>query len=87
VAKRTIFDVMPYRYTEWVDEPDGTVSITTHQDCQQNIDQTRMEYNNFGEWEQWLKETNGEIDKDPKILRKYLNDPDNKYFKSAPTNL
>ncbi len=49
MAKRTIFDVMPYRYTEWVDEPDGTFSIVTHQDAQQNIDQTRMEYNNFGD--------------------------------------
>jgi len=110
VAKRTIFDVMPYRYTEWIDEPDGTFSIVTHQDAQQNIDQTRMEYNNFGDkltpgkrgrndgfhkvasipltvWEQWMKETGGEVNKDPKILRKYLNDPDNKYFKSAPTNL
>ncbi len=38
-------------------------------------------------WEQWMKETGGEVNKDPKILRKYLNDPDNKYFKSAPTNL
>jgi hypothetical protein len=34
-----------------------------------------------------MKETGGEVNKDPKILRKYLNDPDNKYFKSAPTNL
>ena len=27
------------------------------------------------------------IEKDPKLLAKYLNDPDNKYFKTAPTKL
>ena len=38
-------------------------------------------------YEQWKKETNGAIDKDSKLLAKYLNDPDNKYFKTAPTKL
>ena len=38
-------------------------------------------------WEKWIQETNGEIQKDPKLLARYLNDPDNKYFKTAPTNL
>jgi|TARA_R100001244_G_scaffold128520_1_gene99463 hypothetical protein len=38
-------------------------------------------------WEKWLKETNGEIQKDSKLLARYLNDPDNKYFKTAPTNI
>ena len=37
--------------------------------------------------EQWKNETNGAIDKDPKLLAKYLNNPDNKYFKTAPTKL
>jgi len=41
----------------------------------------------FNVYEQWKNETNGAIDKDPKLLAKYLNDPDNKYFKTAPTKL
>ena len=38
-------------------------------------------------WELWMKETNGEIDRNPKLLAKYLNDPDNKFFQVAPTKL
>ena len=38
-------------------------------------------------WEQWLKDTNGAIEKDPKLLAKYLNDPDNKYFRTTPTRV
>ena len=38
-------------------------------------------------WEKWIKETNGEIQKDPKLLAAYLNNPDFKYFKTAPTNI
>lgn len=38
-------------------------------------------------WEQWLQQTQGAISKDPELLARYLNDPDNKYFKVAPTNL
>ena len=38
-------------------------------------------------WENWIKETNGAIQKDDKLLKKYLNDPDNKYFKTSPTNI
>ena len=38
-------------------------------------------------WELWIKETNGEIQKDSKLLARYLNDPDNKFFKTAPTNI
>ena len=33
-------------------------------------------------WQEWMKETNGDIQNDPKLLAKYLNDPDNKYFKT-----
>jgi hypothetical protein len=107
VARRKLFDVMPYRYQEWIDEPDGTVSITTHQDVEPTIEQNKKDYNNYGDklsigkrgdfhkvasipftvWEQWKKETGNAIEKDPKLLSKYLNDPDNKYFKTAPTNL
>ena len=98
---------MPQRWQEWINEPDGSVSITTHQDIEPTIEQNKKEYNLYGdkltsgkmgEWhrvasipstiyDQWLKETNGAIKKDNKLLAKYLNDPDNKYFKTAPTKL
>jgi len=38
-------------------------------------------------WEKWIKETDGDIQKDPRILAAYLNDPDYKYFKVAPTTI
>ena len=38
-------------------------------------------------FEQWIRETNGAILKDQKLLARYLNDPDNKFFKVAPTNI
>ena len=38
-------------------------------------------------WEKWKRETNGAIEKDSKLLSAYLNDPDYKYFKVAPTNI
>ena len=38
-------------------------------------------------WAIWMKETNGEIEKDPNIMKKYLNDPDNKYFRTTPTRI
>jgi|TARA_R100000808_G_scaffold2871_6_gene10740 hypothetical protein len=102
-----ILDVMPFRHQEWIDEPDGTISLTTYQDVQPTIDQNKKDYNNFGDkltpgkrgefhkvasipltvWEQWKKETNNQIEKDPKLLNKYLNDSDNKFFRTAPTNL
>ena len=107
MAKRRLFDVMPHRYTEWIDEPDNTISITTHQEVEPILDQNKIEYNAYGDklslgkrgdwhkvasipfnvYEQWKNETNGAIEKDPKLLAKYLNDPDNKFFKTAPTKL
>ena len=33
-------------------------------------------------WQNWLKETNGAIRDDPKLLAKYLNDPDNKAWRT-----
>lgn len=33
-------------------------------------------------WQMWMKETNGAIQKDPKLLSKYLNDPDNKAWRT-----
>jgi hypothetical protein len=38
-------------------------------------------------WEKWMRESNGEISRDPKVLAAYLNDPDYKYFKVAPTKI
>ena len=38
-------------------------------------------------WTQWMRETNGDIQKDPKLMKKYLNDPDNKYFRTTPTRV
>ena len=33
-------------------------------------------------WQNWMKETNGEIQKDPKVLARYLNDPDNAFLRT-----
>lgn len=33
-------------------------------------------------WQNWIKATNGEIQRDPKLLAKYLNDPDNALFRT-----
>ena len=38
-------------------------------------------------WAQWMKETNGAIEKDSNLMKKYLNDPDNKYFRTTPTRI
>jgi hypothetical protein len=38
-------------------------------------------------WEQWMKETNGAIEKDGKLMKKYLNDPDNAFLRTTPTRL
>jgi hypothetical protein len=38
-------------------------------------------------WEQWCRETDNLIKKDLKLLAKYLNDPDNKYFRTTPTRV
>ena len=41
----------------------------------------------FNIWELWMQQTDGEIQKNPKLLAKYLNDPDNKYFRTTPTRI
>ena len=33
-------------------------------------------------WQNWLKETNGDIQRDPAVLAAYLNNPDNAYLKT-----
>ena len=38
-------------------------------------------------WDQWIKETNGAILKDKKLLAKKLNDAEFKYFKTSPTTI
>ncbi len=38
-------------------------------------------------WAQWMKETNGAIEKDSNLMKKYLNDPANKYFRTTPTRI
>ena len=38
-------------------------------------------------WEQWMKETNGAIEKDTKLMKKYLNNPDNAFLRTTPTRL
>ena len=41
----------------------------------------------FNIWEKWMEDTGGAIGKDPKLLAKYLNDPDNKFFRTTPTRV
>ena len=38
-------------------------------------------------WANWMQATNGAIEHDQKLLYKYLNDPDNKFFRTNPTVL
>ena len=38
-------------------------------------------------WDKWMRETNGEIAKDSKLLASKLNDPDWKLLKTSPTNI
>ena len=38
-------------------------------------------------WNQWMQETNGEIQRDHNLMKRYLNDPDNKYFRTTPTRV
>jgi len=33
-------------------------------------------------WQEWMKQTNGEIQRDPALLASYLNSPDNAYLKT-----
>ena len=48
---------------------------------------TRVASIPFTVWEQWMKDTNGAIERDSKLLAKYLNDSDNKYFRTTPTRV
>ena len=33
-------------------------------------------------WQEWMKQTNGDIQRDPTLLAKYLNDPSNKFLRT-----
>ena len=74
-------------------EPNLEASKRAYNDCGDKLtpgkrgDWHRVAEIPLNVWEQWCKETNNEIQKDKKLLAKYLNDPDNKYFKTSPTNL
>ena len=38
-------------------------------------------------WKEWMKVTNGAIEKDPKLLAKYLNDPDNAFLRTHSSRI
>ena len=38
-------------------------------------------------WNQWMKETNGEIQRDHNLMKRYLNDPNNKFLRTTPTRI
>ena len=38
-------------------------------------------------WTQWMKETNGEIQRDHNLMKRYLNDSDNKFLRTTPTRI
>ena len=33
-------------------------------------------------WREWMKQSNGEVQKDPAVLAAYLNDPDNAFLRT-----
>ena len=85
----------------------GNTTVTTVQDVEPVIAETKFDSNAYGSpltfgkqrhgmrvasipftvYELWMKETNGALAKDPAVIKKYLNDPDNKYFRTTPTRL
>ena len=38
-------------------------------------------------WNRWMKETNGEIQRDHNLMKRYLNDPGNKFLRTTPTRI
>ena len=105
--KRWLFDRVNHRATDFIEEPDGSVTFETTQDVAPILEDNKRKYNAYGDkrtpgkqgewhhaasipfnvWEQWMKETNGAIERDSASLKKYLNDSDNKYFRTSPTTL
>ena len=59
MANRKLFDVAPFRHTEWIDEPDNTISITTHQDAEPILNQNRLSITDMGISYLLAKEVNG----------------------------
>ena len=45
---RKLFDTTPSTYTEWIDEPDNTVTIVTHEDVEPVIDSCNRRRNDHG---------------------------------------
>ncbi len=90
---KTIFD----KNTTYEEESDGTVHITKYQDTDPILQINKQEYHSgindksdlrkvasipLVVWQNWIKETNGAIQKDEVLLAKYLNDPDNKFLRT-----
>ncbi len=82
MSKRLVVDREPWRRTDFhFDESENKVTLNTVQDAEPIVEENKRKMNAYGE------DTNGAIQKDPKLLARYLNDPDHKYFKVAPTNI
>ena len=97
MTHKTIFDVTDAGVTKY-EEDDNQFTLTTEQNVAPLLDKNKEEYHSgvntggpFGRkvasiplvtWQRWIKETNGEIQRDPAVLARYLNDPDNKYFRT-----
>jgi hypothetical protein len=90
---KTIFD----KNTTFEEESDGTFHITKYQDVDPILKANKEEHHSginsksdlrkvasipLVVWQNWMKETNGAIQKDEVLLAKYLNDPDNKFLRT-----
>jgi len=109
MANRKAFDRVSQVATDWIDEPDGSVTIESYQDAEPILEENKRRYNAHGDkrtfgkinsdgfhkvgsipvtvWETWMRETNGEIAKNHKLLLKKLEDPEFRYFKTTPIRL
>ena len=92
MSKKGVIQQTPERRTDMhFDEVDNTILFNTVQDVTAVLEENKRRMNVYGDkltiWERWMKETNGAIEKDSKLLARYVNDPDFKYFKVAPTNI
>jgi hypothetical protein len=83
--------------TTFEEEEDGTVHIEKTQNVEPILNANKEEYHSGANdradlrkvasiplvvWQNWMKETNGAIQKDTVLLAKYLNDPDNKFLRT-----
>ena len=80
----------------WHDNQDGTYTVETDQDMSAIIEQNKKlanqtdKHSKYGEWSRVASiplsvyydlKAKGIVD-DPKAMKKWLNDPDNKYFRT-----